>query len=146
MIGLPRGAEGGAALISGQDQPLPLRMSVEDQKVNPWRCEGMADYPHPSRTTPHVINQHFDLKCAIPAPHARIDAAMYRKRWYGWEKVATGSADKRNTARLRAVTPWKCPQGQRDRFYGIGLFRVEGGGKTWSARVYNENETHIVCS
>ncbi|MGQ0574582.1 MAG: hypothetical protein ACT4RN_10315 [Pseudonocardia sp.] len=109
-------------------------------------CGVRVDDPHPSRTTSAQIHTRVESFCKVLSVQSNsVSATTYRYRWYGLEQIGRESAGPRATDKLRVTVAVNCTPGERYRYRTEARGHAVIAGETYTAGVYEENNTEIAC-
>lgn len=75
----------------------------------------------------------------------QVSATTYRYRWYGLERLGGKDGGPKATDYLRITVAVDCVPGERYRYRTEARGRAVIAGETYTASVYEENNTEITC-
>lgn len=109
-------------------------------------CGVKVNFPHPSDTTPAQIHTRVVSFCKVLSVQSnQVSATTYRNRWYGLERLGGRDGGPKATDNLRITVAVDCVPGEQYRYRTEARGRAVIAGETYTASVYEENNTEITC-
>jgi hypothetical protein len=56
---------------------------------SPSQCRGKSNDPHKASSTDNAVKGFAETSCVANVPYIEVGASVWRKRWWGYEKVGT---------------------------------------------------------
>lgn len=138
-LAAPSGAAGGA----GEPMSPPELTFPSDSATSPIRygtfttlafgpvdCVAKANNPHVSTSanTKGRVKATMQNKCKTKVPNNSVEAKLWQKRWWGFQKIAGPKFSSLSYAKVKKVSPVgpKCDNGQTYRLTGYGHYSWNG--------------------
>jgi hypothetical protein len=134
-----------AVLVLAPSIPISTQTAAQAASGNPAGCSMHVDDPHQSSHVPERVNAIVRFSCSRPVTMG-MAGGLWRRRWYGWQKMATASQTFRNKTSGSMSINVGCPNGEYT-WYANGASKYEEAWENVTWRAYGTSkQVRFSCS
>lgn len=97
---------------------------------SPSQCRGKSNDPHKASSTDNAVKGFAETSCAANVPYIEVGASVWRKRWWGYEKVGTAGFNSEANWNYQGASGIHCPC-EVNRWRTVGRHAVRDVDGEW---------------